>query len=126
MPKELKTIYMKKVIKMTAGGELLIDEDLSETASKEIKKEIEKKYGKDIKWRLSGHRYRGIYRTCDLPKNVIGDIIIELRNGEERKVGEIKAFLDFNIEGEGSDKYIVPEIKDWNIEMLEKPERWDL
>ena len=109
---------------MTAGGELFINEDLRDVAFKEIEKRVSDKYGNETQWQINANHYGSIYNKADLPKKVYGDIIINLRNGQQRLVGKIHASLIFEVEGEEADKYIQPDIEEWQLEMFKKPKMW--
>ena len=109
---------------MTARGELFVDEDLKYIAKEKIDKEVADKYGKDIPWQIIANHYGEIYNEGDLPKQIYGNIIIQLKNKQYRLIGKVYATLKFKVEGEGSEKYIVPEVEKFNVEMFKEPKMW--
>ena len=109
---------------MTAKGELFVDEDLRDLASDKINNAIANIYGKDTDWKLNANHYSEVWSAGNLPRKIYGNIIIELKNGQFRWVGVITANLIFIVEGDDSEKYIEPIIKDYKIEMFDKPKLW--
>lgn len=105
---------------MTADGELFVDENLRDEVFKEVEEKIYNTYG-EMEWRLNGNRYSNYWSAGDLPKVIEAEIVMTLRNGEERSVGMVTAKLKFVVEGEEQDKWIDAVIDNYEIKMYDKP-----